>query len=116
MQLFEFSSDWADFVVAQLASGHRTIRTEKWGYACPVISEQFEQVITRNWYEVNEFAGPYLHLFALVPPPYDFVQTRLRDLSKQPPSEDRDFALDKYERVLARRSNWEDLKRQKTTL
>ena len=116
MQLFEFSSDWADFVIAQLSATHRTLCTEKWGYACLVMGEGFEQALVRNWYEVNLFAGPYLHLFALVPPPYDFVLAKVLELRKEPASEERDFALAKYERLLERKSNWENLKHQKVTL
>jgi len=122
MHAFQYSSDWADFVVAQLANRHQTRRAEQWGYACLVVGRKFEEVIGRNWHEVHTFTGPYLHIFALVPPPYKFIEERRQQLLRSPDSHDahlsadRNLALEKFDSILSRRPNWKSLNEQKVDL
>jgi len=100
MHIFAYSKEWADLVVAQISTSHRTRCAAAWGYGCIVVGKEFEGVIERNWEAVNRIAGPYLHIFALIPPPKDFVGSRLRALKDSPPSDDREFAIERYTNLL----------------
>jgi hypothetical protein len=96
VHIFTYSKEWADLVVAQIATSHGTRCVAAWGYGCLVVGKEFEAVIERNWQAVDRIAGPYLHVFALIPPPKDFVGDRLRALKQASPSDDRDFAIERY--------------------
>ena len=100
MNIFGYSEEWADLVVAQLATTHGTRHVSKWGYACLVVGKEFEEVIERNWDKVDKFTGPYLHIFSFLPPPKLFVQERLNALKQSPSSPDREIAKEKYLKLI----------------
>lgn len=100
MNILRYSKDWADLMVAQLAATHGTRHTGVWGYGCLVVGEEFEAAILRKWHAVDRVTGAYLHVFALLPPPKEFVQKRFDTLRRLPRSPDVEFAKEKYLEIL----------------
>ena len=100
MNIFRYSKDWADLIVAQLASLRQTRYVGLWGYGCLVIGKEFEGVIERNWFAVDRITGPHLHIFTLMPPPKDFVQERLNEFRLKPSTPDTELAIHKYMSIL----------------
>src|SRR5436190_9307235 len=102
MLLFDYSREWADFVVSQLIQRHGTRYTGIWSYSALVIGKEFENVLDKHWDEVHSILGPHLHFFALIAPPVEFVARAYKKAREQPPSEERDFLIDRYRRLLER--------------
>lgn len=83
MFLFEYSRDWADLVVTQLAARHQTIEPKHWSYACLCIGRRFDPILAEHYLEIDEILGPYLHVFSLLPPPREFIAQRFQEVRER---------------------------------
>lgn len=101
MFIFEYSQDWADLVVAQLAARHQTLESKHWSYACLCIGKRFDPILAENYLEINEILGPYLHVFSLFPPPLEFISQRYQELRRHPDALSQG-AKDFYEALLTK--------------
>jgi hypothetical protein len=80
MHIFDYSREWGDIVVTQLAVSHNSLETDLWGYACLVLNEKLEEYLEKNYEKVDLLTGNHLHVFTMIPPPRHFVEERCRQI------------------------------------